>query len=155
MAKRQQRQRHEFHVLYCNGKADDGQRKDQRETQVHDGKFQPRQDDPDDIHDQCNRTAWRFSLLNLSTKRCEDPSGEPETHQTERNAYDRQAQQNATENVTQEDHESTEYEEDNVAEQRHGDYFTNVLREKRQSCPIAEIDKTLCVNIAWRRRESS
>jgi hypothetical protein len=54
-----------------------------------------------------------------------------------------------------EDHESTEYEEDNVAEQRHGDYFTNVLREKRQSCPIAEMDKSLCVNIAWRRRESS
>jgi hypothetical protein len=89
---------------------------------VHDGKLQPWQDDPDDVHDQRNRAAWRFSWLNLSTKRREDSPGEPETHETERNAYDRQAQQDATENVTQEDYESTEYEEDNVTEQRHGDY---------------------------------
>ncbi len=125
MPKWQKRQRHELHVLYCNRKTDDSQCEEQREHQVHDGKFEPRQDDPNNVHDQRYRTARRFSCSNLSAKRSDDTPGEPKTHKAERNAYDRQAQQNATEDITQEDYESTEYEKNNIAEQRHNDYWSD------------------------------
>ncbi len=49
------------------------------------------QNDPDDVHDECNRPARRFGFANLATKRCNYTAGESETHQTERNAYDREA----------------------------------------------------------------
>jgi hypothetical protein len=84
MVKRQQCQRHELHVLLCNGKADD-----------------------------------------------------------------RQAQQDATEHVTQEDHESAEYEENKVTEQRHGDYCATVVALTLicylgGSCLKRQIEMKLC-----------
>jgi len=88
---------------------------------MHDRKLEPWQDDPNDVHDQRNRTARRFGFSNLSTKGSDDAAGEPETHEAERNAYDRQAQQNATEDVAQKNYESTEYEKHKIAEQRHYD----------------------------------
>lgn len=49
-------------------------------------------------------------------KRRDDPASESETHNPERNADDREAQQDAAQNVTEEDDETAEYEEHQVAQ---------------------------------------
>jgi len=55
MTERQQRHRYKLHVLYREWKAYDRQCKERREQQVHDSQLEPRQDYPDDVHDQCYR----------------------------------------------------------------------------------------------------
>ena len=54
-------------------------------------------------------------LADLATKRCDDTAGESETHQTERYAYDGEAQQQAAQYVADEDYEPTKYEEHQIA----------------------------------------
>ncbi len=117
MTERQQRHRHQLHVLHRERKANDRQCKEQRQYQVHDGEFEPRQDDPDDVHDQCNRTARRFGVTHLASEWRDDATGEPEAHKAEWNTDDREAQQDATEDVSKEDYEPTENEEHEIAEQ--------------------------------------
>jgi hypothetical protein len=115
VTERQQRHRHKLHVLYREWKAYDRQCKQCREQQVHNRQLEPRQDDPDDVHDKRNRPARRFGLGYLATKGCDDAASESKTHQTERYADDREAQQYAAENIAQEDCESTENEKDQIA----------------------------------------
>jgi len=103
VTKRQQCQGYEFHVLCSDRETDDRQRKKEREDQVHYGEFKSGQNDPYDVHDQRYRTARRFGFLNLPTERGEDATGKSETHETERDADDREAQKNAAKNITQED----------------------------------------------------
>jgi hypothetical protein len=83
---------------------------------VHDGKFEPRENDPDDVHDQRKRTARWIRFTHLASERRDDATGEPETHEAEWDAYDRKAQQDAAENVAEEDYEPTKNEEYDVAE---------------------------------------
>ena len=102
-------------MLYREWEAYDRQRKECREQQMHDSELKPRQDYPDDVHDQCDRPARWFGCAYLATKWRDDTTSESETHDSKRYADDREAQQDATQNVTKEDKESAKYEEHQIA----------------------------------------
>jgi len=106
-------------VLCCDGYADDSDCEECSQEQVHDGELEPRQDDPDDVHDQCERAARRFGFTYLAAERCEHAARELEALDAERDTDDRQAQHDATEQVAEEDHKPAEDEEHEIAEQRH------------------------------------
>jgi len=103
-------------VLRRDWQADDGQGKEQRKDEVHDRKFKSRENDPDDVHDERKCAAGRFSFAYVATERRDNAAGEPETHKTERDAHDRQAQQKAAENITEKDYEPTENKKHKVAD---------------------------------------
>ena len=117
MAERQQRYLDELHVLHGERETDDREREERGEQQVHDREFEARQDDPDDVQEQRQGAAWRFRLEDVATKRGENTARQLEALEAERDADNREAQDDAAEDVTQEDQESPEDEEDEVAEQ--------------------------------------
>jgi hypothetical protein len=127
MTKRQQRHRYELHVLYREWKAYDRQCKECCEQQVHDRQLESRQDNPDDVHDERNRPAGWFSINDRTSERRENTAGESETHESEWNADDCEAQQNATQNVTKEDQESAKYEKHQIANQRHDQKYSGLF----------------------------
>ena len=103
-------------MLRGNGQADDSQRKEQSEDKMHDGEFEPGQDDPDDIHDQRDRATRWLCFCYLTAKRCDNAARKSETHEAERDADDGQAQQDATEDVAKKYYEATENEKYDIAE---------------------------------------
>ena len=137
VAKRQQRHRQQFDVLFRDWQAYDRQCKKCREQQMHDRKFESRQDDPDDVHDQRNCATWRFGFSHLPAERRYDAPGELEALYAERNAYDRKAQQDATEDVANEDYKTAEYEKHDIAKQRHKN--SNSAIELSTLCRPAQI----------------
>ena len=52
---------------------------------------------------QCHRPVRWFGLAYLATEWRDDTAGESETHESERNADDREAQQDAAQNLAEED----------------------------------------------------
>lgn len=101
-------------MLRRDWQTDDGQCKEQGKDQVHDGKFKSRENDPDDIHDEGKRTARRFGLAYFATEWRDNTARQPETHESERYADDGETQQDATEDITEKDYESTENKEHKV-----------------------------------------
>jgi len=89
-------------VLHRDRKTDDSQCEKCREQEVHYRELESRQNNPDDVHDQRYGTARWFGFADLATKRCDHTACESETHESERDAYDRQAQQDAAQNVADE-----------------------------------------------------
>ena len=103
-------------MLRRDRQADDGQGKEQGKEQVHDRKFKSGENNPDDIHDKRKRAARRFGFSYFTTEWCDNATGEPETHETKGDAHDRQAQQQAAENITKKDYEPAEDKEHKVAD---------------------------------------
>lgn len=83
---------------------------------MHDGELETRQDDPDDVKYQRERSARRVGLEHFTTKGRENATGNLEALEAERDADNREAQQDAAEGITEEDNESAEHEERDVAE---------------------------------------
>ena len=63
-------------MLHSERDAHDGQREESGQYQVHDRELEPGQDDPDDVHDQRQRTARRLSLTHLAAEGREDAARE-------------------------------------------------------------------------------
>ncbi len=104
-------------MLRGDRQADNRDREEQREYQVHDGKFEPGQNDPDDIHDDRDRAARRLGIDDLAPEWREHATRQPKAHESEWNANDRDAKQQSAEHVAQEDQESAEDEKNEIAKQ--------------------------------------
>jgi hypothetical protein len=116
MAEWHQCQRHKLDVLFRDGQANNRYGKQYCEDKMHDGQFKPRQDDPDDVHDQCDGAARWLGFRYLTAERGDDAAGKSETHEAEWNANDCEAQQDATKDVAKENYEAAEYKKYEVAE---------------------------------------
>ena len=83
---------------------------------MHNGEFESRQNNPDDVHDECQHAARWFSLAHLTAEWRHYAASQLEALEAERDADDRDAQDDAAEDVAQEYQESTKDEEQQVAE---------------------------------------
>ena len=84
-------------MLSCEREADNGDSENESQEQVYQRQFQPREDDPDDIHDHRHCSTGRFGVTNLLAERRKAQYGKLETLDSERYADDCQAQDNPTE----------------------------------------------------------
>jgi hypothetical protein len=82
---------------------------------MHDREFEARKDDPDDVHDQRECAARGLGFAHLAAEWCQDAAGELEALDAERNPDDRQAKDYSAEQVAEEDQESTEDKEQDIA----------------------------------------
>ena len=104
-------------MLHRERDADDRKGKERRKQEMHDGQFETRQDDPDDIHDQRERAARRFRLAHLAAERRQDATGKLEALDAKGDTDDRQAEDDPAQQLAEEDQEPAEDEEEDIADQ--------------------------------------
>lgn len=115
MPERQQRYRQQLDVLLGKRQPDDGDGIHRRQDQVHDRKLQPRQNNPDDIHEQPYGPGRRLGLTDFAAEWCQNAARQLKTLKTEGDADDRKAQEDAAYDVAEHDQESAKDEEEQVA----------------------------------------
>jgi hypothetical protein len=103
-------------VLHSKRETNDRKSEDHGQYQMHDGELEAWQDNPDDIQYQCERSSRRLGLEHVTAERSKDTTGKLEALVTEWDADNREAEQNAAEDIAQKDYESAEYEEHDIPE---------------------------------------
>lgn len=127
LAKRGERQAHEFEMLLCEWQADDRDRQQDPENQV--GKSDPdaAHEDPDNVENggQAARVAGNFA--HMLPEREERHKPDLETLNAERDADNGYAERQSAKHIFQKNDKSTEDKPDNVSDQVH-DKFSLEIR---------------------------